>query len=163
MADQDVLARVSASAARRGFAVFVLGVLGSLLIYLNFTNPPAAFGWQLFLFLFGVFAIWAAVILARATQHSIELTQDELRESTGRVICKVADIAEIDRGVFAMKPSNGFMIRIKNSDKATWAPGLWWRFAGRIGVGGVTAANQAKGMSEIIATILAQRENDGSV
>lgn len=158
MATQDkVLATVSASAPRRFFAMGVLGLLGLLLIYIAFSTPPETLGWQIFLIAFGAFAVWAAVVLGKATQHVIELTSTELRESSGRVLCRVEDIEDVSRGVFAMKPSNGFLIKVKNAERRAWAPGLWWRLAGRIGVGGVTAASQSKVMSEIIAALLAER------
>lgn len=158
MATEDkVLATVSASAPRRIFAMGVLGILGLLLIYIAFSTPPDSLGWQIFLIAFGAFAVWAAVVLGKATQHVIELTPTELRESTGRVLCRVEDIVDVSRGVFAMKPSNGFLIKVKNAERRAWAPGLWWRLYGRIGVGGVTAASQSKVMSEIIAAILAER------
>ncbi|MEP2782965.1 MAG: hypothetical protein ABJP33_11130 [Pseudoruegeria sp.] len=163
MPNHEVLATVKASPARRGFAVAVLASLGALLLYIDLTNPPAILGWQVFLFVVGAFVLWGAFVVSRATQETIELTTEGLRESNGRLICRMEDIKDINRGVFAMKPSNGFMIHVRSSERWTWAPGLWWRFAGRVGVGGVTAANQAKGMSEIIATILAQREEDNTV
>ncbi|SLN55839.1 hypothetical protein PSA7680_02910 [Pseudoruegeria aquimaris] len=153
----DVLATVSASAPRRFFAMGVLGALGVLLIYIAFSSPPASVGWQIFLIAFGAFSVWAAVVLGKATRHVVELTREELRESSGRVLCRVEDITDVSRGVFAMKPSNGFLLRVKGGGPRAWAPGLWWRVAGRVGVGGVTAASQAKMMSEIIAAMLAER------
>jgi len=70
----------------------------------------------------------------------------------------VADIERVDRGVFAFKPSNGFLVRTREPSARAWRPGLWWRFGRRIGVGGVTSANQTKAMSEILAAMLAERD-----
>jgi hypothetical protein len=43
------------------------------------------------------------------------------------------------------------MIRLKTPASRVWAPGLWWRFGKRVGVGGVTPAGQGKAMADVIA------------
>jgi hypothetical protein len=155
--DDEVLATVAASPGRRGLGIVSLSMLGVLLLYVALATPPAL-GWQIFLVLTGAGVIWLANALRLATSHQIELTETELRDTSGVVIARVEDIASIDRGFFAFKPSNGFLLRTKTPGPRTWHPGMWWRFGRQIGVGGMTPGHQSKLMSEIIAVILARRE-----
>lgn len=150
-ADEDgVYARVAASPARRVFAYGVLFSLGALLIYLPLVQPPALI-WTVIMLAAGVISLWMAERLRRATQNVIELTDTEMRDSTGQVLARMDEIRMVERGVFAFKPSNGFTLVLNNKKPRGWAPGLWWRIGRRVGVGGVTSAGQAKFMAEQIA------------
>jgi len=124
--------------------------LGALLILLAFVQPPA-FGWQIFLIVLGAGALIVAERLRRATLLGLVLTDTELRDTGGQVLTQLSNVKSVDRGAFAFKPSNGFVLRLHNRAPHVWAPGLWWRFATRIGVGGVTPAGPAKYMAEQIA------------
>ncbi|WP_372572425.1 hypothetical protein [Ruegeria jejuensis] len=153
----EVLAVIEASAPRRWFAIAILCALGVLVFYVALATPPAP-GWQLFLIGAGGLSIWLALRLYRATEHRIELTATQLRSSAGVVIAEIAEIEALDRGAFAFKPSNGFLMRMKNPGGRTWQPGLWWRLGRRIGIGGVTPGSQGKFMAEAIATLMAERD-----
>lgn len=155
--NDEVIGIVSASMGRRVLGIFSLALLGVLLIYVCFTQPPAAFG-QFFLLLTGTGSLWVAEKMRRATSHAIEMTGTELRDSSGVVICTIQDIDSIDRGFFAFKPSNGFLLKTKTPGPRTWRPGLWWRVGRRIGIGGMTPGHQTKFMSEILAATVAQRD-----
>lgn len=155
MAD-DILARVEASAVRRIMGVSMLGTIGVVLLYIALSTPPSL-GWLVFLLIVGLGALWMAVRMWQATLQSVELTETELRSSDGILIAQVADIEAIDRGFFAFKPSNGFLIRTTTPGSRIWQPGLWWRAGRRIGIGGVTPGSQSKAMSEILAAMIAQR------
>lgn len=154
---EEILAVVEASAPRRWLGMGMLAALGAAVLYVALATPPA-FGWQIFLIAAGVSALWLAVRLHQATEHRIELTAQELRSSDGTRIALLSEIDRLDRGTFAFKPSNGFLIFTKNPGGRNWQPGLWWRFGRRIGIGGVTPASQAKYMSELIALRLAERD-----
>lgn len=154
----EVLATITASAPRRWLAVISLMFLGVLLIYVAIVQPPVL-GWQIFLLVLGAGSLLIADKLRRATSRVIELTERELRDSGGEIIAYVADIQRVDRGAFAFKPSNGFLIRTsKPSGPRMWLPGMWWRLGRQIGVGGVTPGSQTKFASEILSTIIAQRD-----
>ncbi|GFE52044.1 hypothetical protein So717_37970 [Roseobacter cerasinus] len=159
--DTEILATVQASAGRRFLGIGLLMVLGALVIYVAFAAPPSL-GWQVFLVALGVTALMVADAMRRSTAHVLELTRMELRESSGTVIAQVADIAGIDRGAFAFKPSNGFLLRLSRPVPRQWRPGLWWRVGRRVGVGGMTPGRQTKFMAEIIAVMLAEREQGDS-
>ena len=155
--DTEILASVEASPIRRWMGVTMLVGLGGLVIYVALASPPAL-EWQIFLIVLGVLALWMADRMRRATEHRIELTETELRSSEGMRIALVADIETMDRGVFAFKPSNGFLVKTRTPGLRTWRPGLWWRIGRRVGVGGVTPGAQTKTMSEILAALVAQRD-----
>lgn len=153
----QVLATAGASAGRRFLGMTSLGLMGVLLIYIAIVQSPA-FEWRVFLVLLGAATLWLTDRMRRATASKIELTETELRDTDGTVIALVADIEGMDRGFFAFKPSNGFLLRTASKGENMWRPGLWWRVGRRIGVGGMTPAHQTKLMSEILAVIMAQRE-----
>ncbi|WP_439156057.1 hypothetical protein [Yoonia sp.] len=155
--ESGVYARVEASPARRFFAVGVLFALGTLVLYSALVQPPAAI-WLLFMILLGGLALWLAEKLRRATLGTIELTDDEVRDTNGRVLARMDEIRGIERGTLAFKPSNGFTLVMNTKRPRAWAPGLWWRIGKRVGVGGVTSAAQAKFMAEQIAFRLSQRD-----
>lgn len=151
-----VLATITASPGRRILGIGSLYVLSLMVIYVAFAQPPDL-GWQIFLLALGGGSIWIAEQMRRATAFRIELTREELRDSSGTVLARIDEITGLDRGMFAFKPSNGFLLRLNAKKPRAWRPGLWWSLAGRIGVGGMTPAHQSKYMAEIIATLLAER------
>ncbi|WP_300056086.1 hypothetical protein [uncultured Roseobacter sp.] len=158
--EPEVLATVQASMGRRVLGIGMLGFLGVLVIYVAFLTPPS-FGWRMFLIALGVTALLVADAMRRSTGHVLELTRTELRERGGLMIAQVDNIIGIDRGAFAFKPSNGFLLRLDTPDARKWRPGLWWRVGRRVGVGGMTPGRQTKYMAEIIAVMLAEREAEG--
>ena len=155
--DDEILAVVQPSAPRRGFGVAVLAGLGMILIYVALSRPPANIFWGAFLLGMGGFVLWGAYRMRMATRGWLELTATELRTNDGVTIARVADIRSLDRGMFAFKPSNGFMLRLNAKTPRSWHPGLWWSLGDRVGVGGVTSAHQTKAMAEIIAAMIAVR------
>ena len=158
--DKDgIYATVGASQGRRLFGYGVLFALGALVIYTTLAYPPAL-QWMVFMLVFGVSMLWLAERLRRATTMQITLTEDELRDSSGAILARLDDVVSVQRGAFALKPSNGFTLVMKQKNPRAWVPGLWWRMGRRVGVGGVTAAGQSRFMAEQVAVLLARR--DGS-
>ena len=156
---EDVVAVVSVSPVRRWLGVGILVAIGVMVLYVAFTTGTE-FTARLFLIVVGVVSLWLADKMRRATGLWIELTETELRDSTGVLIARVEDINSLDAGFLAFKPSNGFLIRTKTSLPRTWRPGLWWRMGRSIGIGGVTPGSQTKSMSQIIAMMIAMRDQD---
>jgi hypothetical protein len=153
----EVLATVSASAPRRIMGIAVLAVLGGLLIYAALAQPPQVFGWQAVLLLAGGITLYLAERMRRASVVTLELTREALRDSEGRVLARLDQIETVSRGIFAFKPSNGFVVTTRQPLERHWNPGLWWRFGTHIGVGGVTPAVQTKFMADMIQTLLDER------
>lgn len=157
MSDSEIIATVMPSTTRRFAGLLMLAILGGLLVYVALTTPPASLGWRAFLLVFGGVVLWLAEKMRRATLIGVVLTQDELRTTDGQVLVRVDDMLGVVRGSFSLKPSNGFSVLTRARQERAWAPGIWWRFGKRVGIGGVTAASQAKYMAEILAAMLAER------
>ena len=147
----DPTIELKASPPRRFIAAFVLFVTGALLLWIAMTSPPASVGWLIFLLVIGGVILWAAMRLWQATASTMTLTDEALVDSSGTVLCHIDNMRAVERGIFAFKPSNGFLIRMHKPVGKGWAPGMWWRFGTRLGVGGVTPSAQAKAMADIIA------------
>ena len=154
--DDEILAHVEASTGRRVLGLLSLWILAFLLFYVAMAQPPAL-GWQIFLIALGGATLLLAERLRRATSHRLELTQTELRDSAGQVLAQVDQIERVEAGMFAFKPSNGFLLKLSRPAPVRWMPGLWWRYGRRVGVGGMTPARQSKAMAEILSAMVASR------
>ena len=157
MSDIEIIATVMPSKVRRIAGVLMLAILGGLLVYVALATPPASFVWRIFLLGLGGIVLWLAEKMRRATKMGVVLTKHDLRTTDGQVLVRVDEMLGVVRGSFSLKPSNGFSVLTKSRQSSAWAPGIWWRFGKRVGVGGVTAASQAKFMSEVLAGMLADR------
>jgi hypothetical protein len=144
-----------ASTARAYMAVMVLFIFGFLMVSVALKTPSIS-GLSMMLFvLVGGVALYGAYAVWRVIGTSLRLTADELRDNEGRLVCLVKDVKSVESGTFAFKPSNGFMIVLKARTSSGWAPGLWWAFGTRIGVGGVTSSGAGKAMADVLAVRVA--------
>ncbi|WP_299349716.1 hypothetical protein [uncultured Shimia sp.] len=154
---QEVLATVSASVPRRWLGVGMMGLLGALLLYIALSIPPDNLAWQAFLIIIGLAALYMAEKTRRATERVVELTSECVRLDDGQVLTTIDKIDHISRGMFAMKPSNGFVMVLNENRSRAWQPGLWWAFGKRVGIGGVTPGSQTKFMAQILEAMIAER------
>jgi hypothetical protein len=154
--DDEILGRVTPSPVRRWMGIGMLATIGVFLVYIAVAVPPEP-GWRVFLVVMGGAALWMAVRMQRATDLRLDLTATELRDSSGAVLARVDRVVSVDRGFFAFKPSNGFLIHLDAPMPPVWRPGLWWRVGRRVGVGGVTSAVETRAMAEILSAVLATR------
>lgn len=152
-----VIARLDPSPGRRFFSLAALAGLGLLLVQVALAHPPEAVGWQVFLLVLGALALMLAVRLWQATARGLVLREDGLWEAGGRRLAGFDEIASVDRGVFAFKPSNGFLVTLRAPAPRAWAPGLWWRLGRRIGVGGTTPGAAARAMADALAVMIDER------
>ncbi|WP_375262382.1 hypothetical protein [Palleronia sp.] len=150
MSEPAIIAELRASQPRRIFGTTMLTALAVLLMWLAAT-APAGIGARLALLICAVLAAYGALAMWRATAHVLFLTEAGLVQSDGRVLAMMEEIEHVDRGLFAVKPSNGFVVRLARSRPFAWAPGLWWRWGRRLGVGGMTGAGQTKAMADLLA------------
>lgn len=141
------------SPIRRFFVLGLVGALSVILIYSAFTLDGAILA-RLVLFLCGVGASVGLWIIYRATNDYIILNENGLELASGITLATWNDIKKADRGMFAFKPAQGFVVFLNMSAPTLWRPGLVWRFGSRIGVGGVTNAPQAKAMADAISARL---------
>ncbi len=157
MNEERILAELSVSKGRRYFGAGTQMALGLLLIYIAGVQPPQNVFALVALLFFGAVALWQGWVLWCSTGHKLVLTSQELRDTSGRRLARLDDIDGVDRGFFAFKPSNGFMIKLKESAPRAWAPGLWWRIGRRVGVGGTTSGRAAREMADLISVLLTDR------
>ncbi|MYH58369.1 MAG: hypothetical protein F4145_10330 [Boseongicola sp. SB0675_bin_26] len=158
--EEEVVLEITPSPVRRWMAILALGLLGILMIKLAFEEMPDP--WRLIFVLLGAGILWAAYQLRLATMDGLVLTRAGLRTISGRTLACVDNVARVDRGALAFRPSNGFMVRLKRPGAAGWAPGLWWQIGRRLGVGGTLSGGQAKAMADLLADMVAQREEQGT-
>ncbi len=154
------LARIKVSQPRRMLGVASMGVLGVLLLDVAFSGRMSGAGLQAVMALCGALALWASVRVWKATERVLILHEDALVDSTGAVLARIDGIARIERGTFAMKPSNGFMIRLDQPGGLVFQPGLWWRLGRRVAVGGMTAGSQTKPVADMLSAAVAERRPD---
>lgn len=153
--EQGVIARIIPNSFRRTVAYLAIALLGVLFLAMAMKGGMAAI-WIAILFVFGLGALYLAEKLRRASALTLELTETEVRDTSGRVLCLLKDIEKVERGTFAFKPSNGFSILLKSKAALGWAPGLWWRIRRRIGVGGVVSSGQSKAFAEALQMRIGQ-------
>ncbi|MEO1423449.1 MAG: hypothetical protein AAFV09_09800 [Pseudomonadota bacterium] len=157
MAETTIMT-LSIAPVRRFIGVVTTGGLGLLLLYISMAHPPQSVASQLFLVFVAILAGWQAWRLWQSGDRSIHLTEAGLFLDTGEVIAPLDLIRRVDRGLFAFKPSNGFLVVLTERAPRGGDPGLWWRIGRRVGIGGSANAREAKGMAEILQTMIAQRD-----
>jgi hypothetical protein len=156
MADlSDPVATLRISPARRIFATAIQVGLGLVLLSTAASLPePAPLGLAV-LIGFGLIALWGGWSMYKATANDIVLTREGVFDSAGTELALMENIDKVDRSFFAFKPSNGFMIRLKEPRPRRWVPGVWWRYGTRVGVGGATNGKAARDMADVIALMKA--------
>jgi len=135
----------------------MLCVVAGLVGWLVLTEPPAALGWQVVLWAVVLGALMLALRVGRENGGGLQLRDGAIFTDGGEMLVRVEDIRKIDQGVFAIKPSNGFLLRLKTPQARGWVPGLWWRFGRLMGVGGVTSKVQAQLMAETLSALIARQ------
>ena len=153
---KSVIAKLEASPVRRGLALFVMMLLGFLLLYLAITTY-ASFFHKVFLVVVVAAVFFMARAMQRGTSGHIELRDTGLFFENGRCLTLIDDITRVERGAFAFKPSNGFVVSLTQKTHRAWVPGLYWAFGTKIGIGGVTAPSDAKFMADSLAVLIAGR------
>lgn len=121
------------SPTRRLFSVAMMVGLGGLLIFLAAGAGEMALVWKAFMLLCGGGALAIAARSWRATQDHLVLTAETLELNTGEVICRIDEVQKVERGAFAFKPSNGFVVLLKR--EATAGQSRAWRRASTGGWG----------------------------
>lgn len=146
----DVLIAIAPSQGRRWMGIISIAAVGVLLLSLVFE----ADGFMRLVFLaLGLACFYCADRLRVATRESIELTRTELRTGSGRRLARVDNVAGVERGAFAFKPSHGFLVKLKEPEGRGWAPGLFWQRGRLLGVGGVIGAGETRAMAEILTAL----------
>jgi len=152
-----IIAYMYVSPVRRIVGVALQAAMGGGLIFVAVAKPPASPIYIMLLLCIGAALLFGGWRFWQATAKGLVLTDTCLRETTGRVICQLDEIDKIERGTFAFKPANGFMLRMTAHQLRGWAPGLWWRMGKMVGIGGATNRNAAKSMAAAIDVLRSPR------
>ena len=137
--DDGQVFSLRASPAKRVVGAIIMVTLALLLIWLGLTTASDFFGKVIF-FGIGGGSLYLAQRFWVATQDAVDLTEDGLRLRSGRMLAPFDDIVSVDRGAFAFKPSNGFMLKLVRAPGRGRAPGLGWSIGKLVAVGGGTPA-----------------------
>lgn len=148
----EVLIALRPSPFRRWVAIGVFVGLGVVLVWVALQGARAPL-WQAFFLVAGLGVLWMSDVLRRSSRGRLELTREVLRSDRGRILARVEDIRSVERGAFAFKPSNGFLVRLRTPGARAWVPGLWWRVGTFVGVGGVVSPGEAKAMADILSAL----------
>jgi hypothetical protein len=157
MNDAEILAILRPAPARRVALVVVTGLMGGMLILVGLDAPSGGLALRGAFLFGGVGAFWAGWRVWQATAVDLVLTTQDLRQSDGRVICTLADIEKVERGLAALRPATGFALQLRRAQSFGWVPGLWWRRGTRVGVGGMTTRASSKALAEVIEAELRDR------
>ena len=148
------------SAPRRAIGLAIQAALGGLLLWLAVVHPPSNVVWLVFLVVLGVAVLALAQKGWRGSAQGIVLREDGLFAEDGAPIAPLDDIASVDRALFSLKPSNGFLIRLARPLGRAWVPGMWWRMGRRVGIGGVTRGADTKIVADALAVMVARRDGE---
>lgn len=152
------ICRIAASGARRGFMLGCIGALALILIWIGFRANSGTLIWQIVFIASGTGILAAMPRLIRGTATVLILTDQGLADGNGTMIAAMDQITRVERGAFAFKPSNGFLITLSAPGSRGWEPGIWWRLGRRVGVGGIIPGNQSKLMADIISAKIAGKD-----
>lgn len=155
----DPIMILKPSPVRRIMATGFIVIFGLLCFLAAFLRTIPGAGWTAALLLIGAAALWMAVRLVQATRTWVELHEDGLRDGHGRVLARLDEIDSVSRAAFALKPSNGFVVHLAKPGSRAWAPGLWWRFGRRLGVGGVTPNIQSRTMADTLTALIGEKRH----
>lgn len=147
---------IEPSRPRRAVGVGMLVALGLLTASLAVLRPPESPGLRVFLLLIAAAALALGRRMWRSSASGLVLDDAGLREAGpgGRSVAPIDMVERVERGPFAFKPSNGFLLTIRTSGPRVWRPGVWWRVGRRVGVGGVLRAAEAKAAADVIQAMI---------
>jgi hypothetical protein len=154
---KDAIATLNPSLGRRWFGAIALGFFGATLIVIAMLNPTMSWFLKIVVPLTGALFIWQAQWNLRVSNNTLYLTREGLFDSQNRVICSLYNMAEVDRGVLAFRPSNGFLVRLHEPESNAWAPGLYWRLGRRLGIGGASHPAHNKELAQAIEVLIMER------
>ncbi|MCY4542472.1 MAG: hypothetical protein OXB95_08795 [Rhodobacteraceae bacterium] len=145
----EAIATIAPSPARRAITTLLLLVLGGLLIDSSFANRSAVVFGSITMAI-GVASIALAYVIYRTTRHSIELRGSAVVSTDGTLLAELDNISKIEIGLLDFKPASGFTIRLHEPMPAAWKVGLWWRIGRSVGIGGCTPKSDAKQFATIL-------------
>lgn len=156
----EVITILEPSRARRLVTIALLGFMGLLLLYLTITQTPQSLWGKALLPLSGFAFLWLAFRNWNTAKQGLELRKEGIFDYEGTLVCAFDNVKSVDRSVFAFKPSNGFLVILKQPMPRGWVPGVYWRFGRWVGIGGATPRAQGKQMADILTLLLMEARGD---
>lgn len=153
-----ILATLSPAPARRWLSSALVFALAVIFLVLATTSPVAGGVQRILMLAVGLLCLWIATLSYRGHGRSLVLTQSVLMDSEGAILAHVEEITSVDRGTFAFKPSNGFMLRLSSRAPRSWVPGLYWRIGDRLAIGGATQPAETRNMADQLGLLIAERQ-----
>lgn len=147
-----IILSIGPSPARRYFAVICFVTLAIVLIGL-LLQGSASILWQAFFLGTAIASLLGAKRLFEGTDDEIELTREEIRTKSGRLLTTMENVRVVERGPFAFKPSNGLLVRLHEPCGQGWVPGLFWQRGRYLGIGGAINAGHTRAMAEAITAL----------
>ena len=155
--DERMIVEIARPAAARWLVILSLVALGGLSAAMAVgavTRQPLA-ALLFFAAALGLFALLMATLRSRSSR--LRFDGERLTDDSGAELCRLEEIESVERGFVLLKPSTGFLLTLTEPKPGAWAPGLWWRWGRKIGVGGATSRAAGKMMAEAISLALAAR------
>lgn len=152
--------RLAKRPSRVWLSIIIHSGLAGLLWIVAFAPSIKDGAGQFVLLILGSMVFYQTIRLYQKRNGEIRLLDDRLVDECGQILCMIANIKHIERGIFALKPSHGFLIILKEPMKRGWNVGLWWRIGRHVGIGGLTGRDAGKMMADALSYICAQAEND---
>jgi len=159
MSSDDIIMTLRPTGPRRWSGILAQLMLGVVLMSFVFSTGLSP-TMRLFFALLAGAVLYGAFWMRAVTLQEIQLTERELRINAGRVLTTIDNIESVERGAFAFKPSNGFLVRLKKPCGKGWAPGVWWQRGRMLGIGGTMNAGQSRGMADTMAAMLIERRSE---
>ena len=151
----EIIAGVSMS--RKFFGVFSLSVpmlmVGALVIQGAFQTPLALAVGFVLVAVFG----WAAWRMWSAPNFGIVYDGKALRTEDGIELARLDEIENVQTGLFALRPSNGFLLVLKERGQRPTRPGVFWQQGRSLGIGGILHSEPAKSIGKAIQIELDRR------
>ncbi len=150
-----------ASPVRRGLACGIVAALGVAVLHSGFTAEALSGLTRAMVLAIGALILWLSVELWRSTARGLALRDGVLCDLRGTPIARLDEIERLVRGPFAVKPSQGIVLVLRDRGPAAWVPGVWWRLGRRVGIGGMTPKAETKVLADLLEHAVAAREKGG--
>jgi len=148
--EEQVIARLAPTPARRIIAAGSLLGLGLVILWLAANQPAQSAGLLSGLVVLALASVALSVLIWRATGVGLILTATEMRDTADRRLFLLSEVEQIEKGVLAWKPAGGFAVVLNKPQKRVWVPGIWWRLGRRVMIGGATNSGEAKAMADLM-------------
>ncbi len=153
----EALAMVHRPNWMRWVVVVALTALGAGFLWLFLAKAHSGIETMLITFA-ATGAFWLAFSAMGARSSYVILTKEGFYDEHGDMLCPMSEVDKVDAGLLALRPSKGFLLRLRTSAPWGWSPGLWWRFGKRFGVGGATPGRAGKDMADQAVALIVERD-----